>query len=1112
MTRPLSVADLSTIAVPQQPVLAPDGSVVVYTVRTVDEAADRVVTSLWSVPTGGGPARQLTAGPADSDPVFAPDGRRLAFLRGGSGPAQLWLLPLDGGEPVPLTSRAGGAGRASWSPDGTRIAFTAPAVDRESDAAGGQSRPLVTERLDFQADGAGWLTARLHVHVLELDGQSCRQLTRGDWHAGEPVWSPDGTRLAFTAGRDDDADLTGRAGVYLVEAGGNRDPELVGFGSGTAGVVTFHPDGTELFVVGSPSGPLGPAGLYRLPVTGAAAVPAAALPNLAAGLDRGMMPGGPGYPGATPVVTADGDSVLFCIRDAGCSQLYRAELTGAVARPVLAGQDRVVSGASLAGGTVAAVLSTPTSFGEVVTVELDSGIERVLTDHGRALADVRWFTPQPRTFRISDGTEVAGWLIRDEDSDGPRPTLLDIHGGPHNAWNGAADDAHLYHQQLAARGWAVLLLNPRGSDGYGHAFLTAAVGAWGVADAQDFLQPLDELVAAGIADPDRLAVTGYSYGGYQTCYLTAHDGRFAAAVAGGLCSDLTSLAGTSDLGHAMATAEFGGLPWQQRDRLAELSPLTHVDRVRTPTLILHGAADLRCPLGQALQWFSALREQGVPSRLVLYPEASHLMIISGRPSQRLDYQSRLLDWVEQHADRRAPALDRAHWQHRLAELAERHKVPGAQLGILRMGRTGDELVQVAAGVLNRRTDVAATTDSLFQIGSITKVWTATVAMQLVEAGQLDLDAPLVEVLPELRLADPDVAKQVSVRHLLTHTSGIDGDIFDDTGRGEDCLARYVELLETAAQNHPLGQTWSYCNSGFSLLGRVIEKVTGQSWDEAMAERLFRPLGLARTVTLPEQALLHRAAVGHVSEGGAAPQPAPVWGLPRSLGPAGLISSTAEDVLAFARLHLSGGLAAGGSRLLAAETVAAMAAEQVVVPEPHSLGDSWGLGWIRYGWDGQRLIGHDGNTIGQAAFLRLLPSQGLAVTLLTNGGNTRDLYQELFREIFTELAGVAMSPPLAPPAEPVAADIEPWLGRYERASVEVTVLAEEGRPRLRTTITGPLAAMLPDPTEEHELIPVGPELYVARDPEVQTWMPVMFYRLPDGQRYVHFGARATPKVS
>jgi hypothetical protein len=299
-----------------------------------------------------------------------------------------------------------------------------------------------------------------------------------------------------------------------------------------------------------------------------------------------------------------------------------------------------------------------------------------------------------------------------------------------------------------------------------------------------------------------------------------------------------------------------------------------------------------------------------------------------------------------------------------------------------------------------------------------------------------------------------------------------------------------------------------------LLGRVIEKITGDTWDEAMAKRIFAPLGLQRTGTLPEQALLYRAAVGHVAEGGGEPTRAPVWGLPRSLGPAGLISAQTADVLAFARMHLTGGLTADGTRLLSEAAAAEMTTHQADLPDKYSLGDSWGLGWIRFGCDGHRLIGHDGNTIGQSAFLRMLPEAGLAVTLLTNGGNTRDLYEDLSREIFAALAGVAMPPPLVPPAEPVQVDITPHVGRYERAAVEIEVFVQDGKAMMRQTVTGPLAALVPDPSEEFELVPAdgSGKLFVMREPSALTWIPVTFYALPSGERYVHCGVRATPKVA
>lgn len=1096
MTRRTRLDDLTSLAVPSQPALSPDGTRVVYVLRTLDVAEDRNIDQLWTVAAAGGAARRLTTGSNDTAPAWSPDGSRLAFLRDG----QVHLLAADGGELDQVTDLPLGAGTPVWSPDGDRIAFTS-AVD-PTDGTG----PLVTKGVDYQADTAGMFGAvRSQLHLLDLASGDCRQLTDGD-HAGQPAWSPDGSTLAFTRKVGADSDLTFRTAVHLLDVTDRKaEPRVVAFEDGIAGTVSYAADGHSLLVVGHLGLSLGHAHLVSVPLDGGEPV------DLTRDLDRNVMPGGPAYPGARPVETTDG-RLLFAIRDRGCSHLWDEQ------GPVLAGAGRVVSGLSVVGGTAVVALATPTSYGEIVALDLATGAETVLTDHGNP--DLELFVPEERTFTISDGTEVQAWLVRDPERQGPLPLLLDVHGGPHNAWNAAADEMHFYHQELAAKGWAVLLVNPRGSDGYGEAFYDGVQGAWGVADHLDFLEPIDTLVAEGLVDADRLAVTGYSYGGFMTAWLTAHDDRFKAGVAGGIVSDLVSEYGASDDGALMGRYELGGTPWDNAEAYAAMSPITRVGQVSTPTLVLHGKDDLTCPVGQAQQWHTSLRDRGVPTELVLYPGASHVFILLGPPSQRLDYARRVVDWVERYAVRAGrPPLDIAHWEQRLARLAVKHGVPGVQLGILRYDPNGeDELAVATYGLLNMESKQPVTADSVFQIGSITKVWTATVVMQLVDEGLADLDAPVVEVLPELRLADPDVTKHVTLRHLLNHTSGIDGDVFTDTGRGDDCIERYVELLGEQTQNHPLGATWSYCNAGFSVLGRVIEKLTGQTWDEAMRERLFTPLQLEHALTLPEEALLHAAAVGHVTQDGVKTL-APIWQLPRSIGPAGLVTANAADVLAFARLHLAGGVGPDGGRVLSAESATAMADHQADLPDKYSLGDSWGLGWIRFGWDGHRVYGHDGNTIGQSAFLRVLPDPatggGLAVTMLTNNDGSRDLYEDLYREIFAELAGVAMPRPLTPPQPPLddpAGAIAPYVGRYERAGVEMEVFVGEDGPALRTTVVGPLAEMVAEPTDEHALVPYGPGLFLTKPPEAETWFPVTFYELPTGERYLHFGARATPRVS
>jgi CubicO group peptidase (beta-lactamase class C family) len=452
-------------------------------------------------------------------------------------------------------------------------------------------------------------------------------------------------------------------------------------------------------------------------------------------------------------------------------------------------------------------------------------------------------------------------------------------------------------------------------------------------------------------------------------------------------------------------------------------------------------------------------------------------------------------------------VDIKHWQERLALLADKHGVPGANLAILKDG----EVTDTAYGVLNLRTKAEATPDSLFQIGSITKVWTATLVMQLVEEGLLDLDEPVVKYLPEFKVADAEVTKTVTTRHLLAHSSGIDGDLFLDTGRGDDCVEKYVAACADLKQNHPLGATMSYCNSGYTILGRLIEVLRGASWDAVLRERLFVPLGLTSAGTLPEEALLHRAAVGHVTLPGQDIQVTPVWGIFRSAGPAGLIHATARETLAFAQLHLADGVTPDGTRILSAESAQQMRQPQIEVPDKYTLGSHWGLGWILMTWDGREVYGHDGATIGQSAFMRIVPDAGVAVCLLTNGGHTQDLFRDLFGEILAELADLQVPARLEPPVQVPAVDLTPYVGRYAREGVEISIEATDDHLVGRVKTTSALAEALGgDEQPPIEIRPIEQDLFVGRLPNEESWTPFVFFEL-DGARYLHMGARATPKL-
>ncbi|MGW0195559.1 serine hydrolase domain-containing protein [Nonomuraea sp. NPDC003201] len=429
---------------------------------------------------------------------------------------------------------------------------------------------------------------------------------------------------------------------------------------------------------------------------------------------------------------------------------------------------------------------------------------------------------------------------------------------------------------------------------------------------------------------------------------------------------------------------------------------------------------------------------------------------------------------------------------RLAELIAEYEVPGSALAYWHQG----ELHEFAAGTLNADTGVEATTDALYQIGSVTKVWTATLIMQQVEQGRLTLDTPVVEVLPEFRVADPEVTKNVTIRHLLSHTSGIDGDQFIDTGRGDDCVEKYVEACATLAQNHPLGVTQSYCNSGFVIAGRVLERLTGKRWDDVLREGICEPLGLTHTWTLPEDVLRFRAAMGH--EDG---KTTPVWGLMRSMGPAGLICARPADVVAFGRAHLAGGLL---------ENPVAMWEPQVDIPNPYTLGRQWGIGWIIDEWSGHKVISHGGNTIGQHAMLWAVPGTGTVVCVTANGGRSGEFTRAVATELFAELDGLTVPPAPSLPETPAGVDVAPYAGVYERAGARITVsVLDDGKARLRLEATGELAA-LQEP-EESDFVPVDENLFLFQAPGTRDWMAAVFFELADGTLYMHMGARATPKV-
>lgn len=443
---------------------------------------------------------------------------------------------------------------------------------------------------------------------------------------------------------------------------------------------------------------------------------------------------------------------------------------------------------------------------------------------------------------------------------------------------------------------------------------------------------------------------------------------------------------------------------------------------------------------------------------------------------------------------------------RLATVARDHKVPGAAVAVL----AGHEVVDAATGVLSTSTGVEATTDSVFQVGSITKLWTATLVMQLVDEGLLDLDRPVQTYVPEFRVVDPDASATITTRQLLSHVAGFEGDLFTDTGRGDDCVEKYLAHVRELDQLFPPGERFSYNNAGYVVLGRIVEVLRAAPYNAVLRDRLFGPLGLRHAATCADEAILHRAAVGHVSPGpDDDPEPAPVWNLAPSNAPAGsMLAMSARDLVRFAQMHLNDGKAEDGTMVLTAASAQAMRERAVELPYLGVMGDAWGLGFELFDVAGGVTIGHDGGTIGQAAFLRMVPEAGVAVALLTNGGDPFPLYREVVGAALTELAGVRLPDNPAPPAERAPIDdAHRFVGRYEALVVANDVeVDDDGRLWVTSTPRGIVAETGQAVPERYELVRLRDDTFVSAELRYGMHLPLAFVG-DDGTgraKYLHQG--------
>jgi dipeptidyl aminopeptidase/acylaminoacyl peptidase len=679
MARRLEPEDLYAIKLVEDAQISPDGTRVAYVVMEIDRPTYEYRRSIWVIPAGGGESRRFTSGHNDSAPRWSPDGQWLAFVRCPAGEVkpkneserdrgvakgQLFVIPADGGEARQLTFARDGVGQPAWSPDSTTLVFPAevgPDDDPEAAEAPLHDKKVpavrTVDRLWHRLDGKGWIyERRSHLFQIALDGGPPTQLTDGDWDDEAPVFSPDGRSLAFLSDRTAQRWVWPGSDVWVLDLGSSQlrrltDESLI------CTSVSWSPDGrtlaftaqprrksnyyTDLCVVPATGGPLRKLTQDYAPTF----------------VDEAIDDQRAGHHVPPPAWAADGSSIMTLASGSGSTRIVRVPVSGGTPQPLTADRRRAYAfTADQSGSRLAFAATTPEIPGDLFVTSAPGQETRLTSLNDQLLRTVELAAPEAFRFSGADGWEIQGWILRPtHPASSPPPAILEIHGGPMAmyAWS-----FFFEFQVLAGRGFAVVYSNPRGSTGYGAAFSNAVNNDWGGKDYQDIIAGLDFAVQQGWVDPTRLGVAGGSYGGYMTTWAVGHTDRFKAAVTMRCVSNMASMFGTSDIGWELTVEEMAdAVPWRDLDRIMERSPITYVEKITTPLLILHSDNDLRCPIGEAEQLFSALKFLGREVVMKRFEGQTHDLSRNGHPRSRVIRLHAIVDWFTSHIDVQARAAD-----------------------------------------------------------------------------------------------------------------------------------------------------------------------------------------------------------------------------------------------------------------------------------------------------------------------------------------------------------------------------------------------------------------------------------------------------------------------